>query len=313
MLMDESAPPTVSVLMPVYNAERYVAEAVESILAQTFTDFEFIIIDDGSTDGSLGILRDYAARDRRINLVSRENRGFSATLNEGLQVCRAELVARMDADDIALPDRLHHQVPFMRDHPEVSVCGTDIYWTDDNACLLRRERVRTSHDDIMAALRMSLVLGICHPTAILRKSIVNRLGGYRHELCPAEDQDLWFRCAEVSRLANISIPLLKYRMHSASMCGSSGDRLPAIGQLVVELHDERVRVGSDRLMRGEPVVVPRGIDSSEAGPSRHRTWAWWALGSGYVNTARKHAFATLRAAPFSPASWRVMACALRGY
>src|SRR4051812_4814918 len=101
-----TSPPPISVLMPVYNAERYVAEAIESILAQSPGDFEFIIIDDGSKDGSLAILERYAARDPRIRLVSRPNTGIVKALNQGLEMASGELVARMDADDIALPGRL---------------------------------------------------------------------------------------------------------------------------------------------------------------------------------------------------------------
>src|SRR5262249_45977834 len=111
-------PPLISVCMPVHNAERFVGEAVESILGQTLRDFEFLIIDDGSTDGSTRILRDSAARDPRIRLTCRSNRGLVATLNELVDQARGEFIARMDADDIALPDRFLRQVDYLRRHPE---------------------------------------------------------------------------------------------------------------------------------------------------------------------------------------------------
>ncbi|MBI5094602.1 MAG: glycosyltransferase family 2 protein [Candidatus Hydrogenedentes bacterium] len=113
-----SAAPAVSVVMSVYNGERYLAEAIESILGQTYRDFEFIIIDDGSTDESLKIVEGYASRDNRIRLVSRPNRGLAAALNDGIEIARAPIIARMDADDVSLPKRFEKQMLYMAQHPE---------------------------------------------------------------------------------------------------------------------------------------------------------------------------------------------------
>src|SRR5512135_2066099 len=118
--------PAVSVMMPVYNAQRYVAEAIESILAQTFTDFEFLIIDDGSTDGSLPILERYARRHDRIRLISRANTGYLVALNEMLGIARGEFIARMDADDIALPERFERQLCYLADHPGCVMVGSRV-------------------------------------------------------------------------------------------------------------------------------------------------------------------------------------------
>jgi glycosyltransferase involved in cell wall biosynthesis len=123
--------PAISVLMPVYNTERYVAEAVESILAQTFRNFEFLIIDDGSTDRSLSILKRYAERDPRIYLVSRPNTGYVIALNEMLAMARGEFIARIDADDIALPERFEVQVAYLREHPEVVCLGSKVQFIDE--------------------------------------------------------------------------------------------------------------------------------------------------------------------------------------
>src|SRR3954452_3787995 len=118
--------PKVSVAMPVYNSERYLAKAVESILAQTFTDFEFLIVDDGSTDASRAILENYAARDQRIKLVSRPNTGYLIALNEMLERSLGYYVARMDADDVALPQRFERQVKYLDDHPECVLLGSRV-------------------------------------------------------------------------------------------------------------------------------------------------------------------------------------------
>src|SRR5688572_25740567 len=119
----ESAPPTVSVVMTVYNTERYVREAVESILGQTFRDFEFIIIDDGSTDSAPAILREYADRDPRIRLVSRPNTGIVRAANEGIALARGNYLARMDSDDVALPHRFEKQVRYLNEHPACVLVG----------------------------------------------------------------------------------------------------------------------------------------------------------------------------------------------
>ena len=118
--------PRVSVALPVHNCERYVAEAIESILAQTFTDFEFLIVDDGSTDGTLPILNRFAARDSRIRVISRPNTGIVGALNEILGLARADLVARMDADDVALPVRFERQVRYLDEHPECVMVGSRV-------------------------------------------------------------------------------------------------------------------------------------------------------------------------------------------
>ena len=128
--------PSVSICMPVYNTKRYVAEAVESILAQTFGDFEFIIIDDGSTDGSRAILERYAKQDDRIRLISRPNTGIVGARNEALGLARGELIAVMDSDDVALPERFEVQVAYLREHPECVVVGSRALIIDPDGCAL---------------------------------------------------------------------------------------------------------------------------------------------------------------------------------
>ena len=131
--------PSVSVCMPVYNTERYVAEAVESILAQTLGDFEFVIIDDGSTDGSRAILEPYAKQDDRIRLISRPNTGIIGARNEALGLAKGELIAVMDSDDVALPERFEVQVAYLREHPEVVCLGSKVQCIDEAGRFLYEE------------------------------------------------------------------------------------------------------------------------------------------------------------------------------
>src|SRR4051812_44688990 len=130
----------VSILMPAYNAERYVAEAVASVLAQTHRDFELLAIDDGSTDGTLGILQSFAATDPRVRILSHENTGMGRALNAALERCRHEWVARMDADDVMVPDRLERQLAFVAERPGLVVCSTLVRYIDEGGSVIGQNR-----------------------------------------------------------------------------------------------------------------------------------------------------------------------------
>src|SRR4051794_6460824 len=178
--------PAVSIIMAVYNAEEFLAAAVESILAQTFRDFEFIVIDDGSTDRSAELLRKYAEKDNRLRLISRPNKGLTASLNEGVQLARGELIARMDADDVARADRLQIQVDYLRAHPEVVLLGGAYELIDGAGRMLTT--IRPPSDD--ATLQEHALSGrtpICHPLAMMRRDAVIRAGGYDEEFKVAQD------------------------------------------------------------------------------------------------------------------------------
>jgi len=211
-----SGAPTISVLMPVYNAERYVAEAVESILNQTLGDFEFLIIDDGSTDRSLKILQRYAVEDSRIKLISRPNTGYVVALNELLALARGEFIARMDADDVALPQRFAQQVALLRREPAV-VCVGGAQDKIDEAGRVLIHHQDPLHDAEIQRMALCGKVPINHPSATIRREAVLRVGGYDESLCPSEDLDLWLRLGEIGKLANLPETVLKYRQHTNSV------------------------------------------------------------------------------------------------
>src|SRR5688500_15808321 len=151
-----SSPPAVSCVMTVFNTERYLREAVESILAQTLADFEFIIIDDGSTDASPQILREYAARDSRIRLVSRPNTGIVKAANEGIGMARAKYLARMDSDDVSLPHRFATQVKYLDEHPDCVLVGTSFMYTDPHGVPVAHGDQKRTHEEIEAQLLTAL-------------------------------------------------------------------------------------------------------------------------------------------------------------
>jgi glycosyltransferase involved in cell wall biosynthesis len=202
--------PAISVLMSVYNGGRHLYGATQSILMQRFTDFEFLILNDGSTDDSSVILQELAAGDARIKLIERENRGLVASLNELVMAASAPLIARMDCDDIALDTRLEKQIAFMRAHPEIGVLGTNTHELDDDD---RLYACTDLHATDAAGLRAALATGspICHPSVLMRTELVRSVGGYREAFRHAEDYDLWLRLSEISNLTNLPDRLLLYR------------------------------------------------------------------------------------------------------
>jgi len=205
-----------TVLLPVYSGGGYLAAAIESILQQDEPDFEFLIIDDCSLDGSADVIRGYAATDQRIRAIFHErNSGLAATLNEGLANTRCELVARMDQDDEALPHRLSTQLRFMNARPDVAVAGAFVYHMGRTPAYDRLVKLPVEHPEIVAALSKENC--IYHPSVMLRKSPILALGGYRPEYKNSEDYNLWLRTAKQHRLANIPVPLLRYRFSTDGM------------------------------------------------------------------------------------------------
>jgi glycosyltransferase involved in cell wall biosynthesis len=292
--------------MPVYNGARYLAEAVESILAQTHRDFEFVIVDDGSTDASPAMLDAYARRDARVRIVRRPNSGIVGALNDAIAESRAPLLARMDADDVALPDRLAKQVAYLREHPGCVALGARVTGIDPYGCVLFESEHKLAHDEIDAELLNGVGWAIVHPVSMLRRAAVERVGGYRTEWQYVEDLDLFLRLAETGKLANLPDRLLRYRQHTESI-----NRTRAAQQAL--LADACVRAAYRR--RGRPVpdgwkFVPKPKPSK---PQQLQTWAWRAMKAGNVPVARKHAVALWKAAPLSVESWRTLLCAMRGH
>ena len=211
-----SSGPAISVVLPVYNAEAYVSEAVESILAQSFTDFELIAINDGSTDGSGAILRELAARDTRIVLVERPNDGLVSALNEGIESARAEFIARMDADDVAMPERFALQHARMVKEPELAVLGSLIRWMDRAGNIIELANQPLTPKAIARCLEQGCP--VAHPTVMMRRGAVLKVGGYRKAFPHAEDYDLWLRMSDLGyAIANLPQPLLNYREHGANV------------------------------------------------------------------------------------------------
>lgn len=228
------AAPLVSVVMPVYNGAKYLAESINSILGQRFTHFEFIIIDDGSTDKSPQIIKYYAERDSRIRFRIRSNRGISATLNESIQMSNGEFIARMDQDDVSHPNRLAVQCEFMQSHTEVVVLGSAVQFMDvagDAICTY----IPPKTDEILR--RLFPDSPFIHPSVMIRKSAL-----LSSELYPeamkwgGEDVILFGKLSHRGNLHNLSEPLLNYRL----VPGSMSRKPPAFRRLLTHVISEEI-------------------------------------------------------------------------
>ncbi len=206
--------PRVSVVMSMFNGKAFLQAAIESILGQTFGDFEFIIIDDGSTDGSAEMVRGYT--DPRIRLVRQENRGIPAALNRGLELASGEYVARQDADDISHPERFARQVRFLDAHPEIAVLGTASLLIDPQGRPFSSFRTFTRHERLVA----ELLRGVCplmHGSVMSRREALLAVGGYKPIFSHAQDVELWLRMSGQYRLANLRDILYQQRKHDNSI------------------------------------------------------------------------------------------------
>jgi glycosyltransferase involved in cell wall biosynthesis len=203
--------------MSVFNAEEYLAEAIESILNQTYSNLEFIIIDDGSTDSSLMIFQKYAEEDQRIRIIINEkNIGLAKSLNNGIDISRGMYIARMDADDISLPDRFHKQVSYLDDHPEVYVVGGQF------AFIGAPSNYISNHAIEKELLRWHMLLNysvIAHPTAMIRRQALVSAGNYPENYIYAQDRALWTRLYMLSEypIANLPDTLIYYRKHEGNV------------------------------------------------------------------------------------------------
>jgi len=298
--------PVVSVVMPVYDAQAYLGLALDSILAQTFSDFELIAVDDGSRDSSLAILERHAARDPRLRVIARPHAGVVATRNVALAEARANWVAVMDADDVAHPERLARQVAHLRSHPEVLALGAGVEIIDPDGWPIRRLKVPLDHAAIDAALMRGRGEALVHPVVMFRRDAMLAAAGYREGCDSVEDLDLYLRLAERGHLANLPETLLQYRHHLRKSTYEKGSEHRRIVNVV--LRDARLRRGLGAAAGFE--LPPAASDTPAID-----YWCEWvrqAVIGGNLATARKYAFAVLRQEPRRLRSWQLLLRALLG-
>lgn len=205
----------VSILMPVYNAEKYLSMAIESMLCQSFKDFEFIIVDDASGDASWRIVKEFAKKDKRLKIIrNSKNLRTTKTLNIGLKKAKGKYIVRMDADDWSYPERIERQVRFMEKHPSIGVSGGVIEICDEDLKILNKRGYPLTDKKVREKIfRYS---PFAHPATIWRAEVLKKVGGYNENLPLSQDYELYFRIGHVSKFGNLEKTLLKLRTHSDS-------------------------------------------------------------------------------------------------
>lgn len=284
--------PLVTVLMPAYNSEAFVGEAVASMLAQTFTDFELLVIDDGSTDSTGAVLE--AIRDPRLRLVSNPyNIGLIRTLNRGLELATGHYVARMDADDVSVPERLERQVEFLESHTEVDVLGTMANLINESGEAIGNiSDYPTDADDVRADLLRECCL--IHPTVMFRRDVVRAVGGYDPGAPHAEDYDLWLRLSDDHGIANLPEKLVSYRLHRNQVSVRNVATQNRVAQRCRSAALRRRAARGEDVRNVEPVV--------HASLWRRLTATECTLGLDYLNWARVYWMMRMPAMAFSLAA-----------
>jgi glycosyltransferase involved in cell wall biosynthesis len=297
--------PRISVVLPAYNAQRFILKSVNSVLSQTFADFECIIIDDGSTDRTASMIGSLARRDPRVKQLAVPHGGIVAALNAGVTVARGEFIARMDADDVCLPARFARQVEFLDAHPDYVAVGSKVMLTDPYDSSLWEIDVQSEHEEIDKDLMRGNGWALFHPTALIRRKALLQVGAYRPEYQWSEDIDLFLRLSEIGKLANLQEALLRYRQHFSS-----------VNRTKLEIQLRRSEAVLTEAYRRRGLTAPSAFNL-DLGPrlteyDQTRAWCQRALIIRNLSAARRHALAMVRLAPMKYEPWTLVYHAFSG-
>lgn len=260
MIMEN--PPLLSVLMPVYNGREFLKPAIDSILAQTFRDFELIIVNDGSTDDTQRIIESY--KDSRIVAIQQQNQGVARSLNNGLDIARGKYVRRHDADDVSTPDSFKIQIDFLEKNPGyVMVCNQQAFMTASGRVAMKYRvpnemffNGRKIVDLDFSHFSMESSSPVVHGTACYRREEVLKAGKYRTAFTVSEDNDLWLRLLEDYKIAVLHDCTYFMRLHGTSATQRHADKIKHFRKLLIDYSLQRRTSGTDPIMRGEPVPPP---------------------------------------------------------
>ncbi len=304
---EEDGNPSVSVVMTVFNAVEYLDEAIDSVLQQTFSDFELIIINDGSTDKSLEKLQQWEKKDKRISVFDQNNKGRAESRNRGLDLANTNYVAMMDADDIATPNRLQLCYEYLKHNSDVVAVSGQFETICMYGVQLNRSSEPLEHTEIEQSLLQDLGASFIQGASMMRKEVVIKVGGYDSSYELGEDTDLFLRIALEGKLKNLPDVLLSYRKHPASITSSDNE-------LLIPNCIERVK----------KAWVARGLTLNknfehwlEKAPNLSAQqqllwWGWNALNKGRVDVSRRYAMKLMLSYPFNKEQYRFVFCAIRG-
>jgi glycosyltransferase involved in cell wall biosynthesis len=299
-------PPTVSVVMSVYNSARYLARSIESILTQDGVTFEFIIINDGSTDNSRDILARYAAQDQRIRVIDQENAGLTRALIRGCKEARGTYIARQDSDDVSLRGRLSRLAEMLRADDGLTFVSSwaDVIGPEDEPLL-----TQTRPDDSKAATNQLLVERIGppgHGSVMFRRTCYEIVGGYRSQFYYAQDSDLWLRLGSVGRLGYAQEVLYQYRVSEESISGALHSHKLPFARLIDELHVARMAGHSEEaILSKAPVAIPRG-QKDKASEARTLYFIGRCLFTRRDRRASTYLRQCLRLTPYKFKAWALL-------
>lgn len=293
--------PLVSILMPVFNCEAYLNESVPSLLKQSYENFELLIIDDGSTDKSLDILKDFAKQDKRIQVYTQENIGITKTLNKLIEYSKGDFLARMDADDRAFPHRLNAQVEYLKDNPTTTAVGSSYELINEIGQPITVIKLPQKHDQI-DTLHLEGHTSMSHPAIMMRKKSVVEVGGYDENIPTAQDIDLWLRLAEIGLLANLPDPLIQYRVHNQSISEKKKD-----------LQTHCINLSRKKAWDRRGIKTPfkevnsdwRPDDSTNSRYLHLLKYGWMAWNSGNKKTCQTYVLRAIRLRPIAISTWKL--------
>jgi glycosyltransferase involved in cell wall biosynthesis len=257
--------PNVTILMPVYNAEAYIQVALDSILGQTYTNFEVLIINDGSTDGTQEVINAYT--DKRIRCIQQENCGVAQSLNNGIDLVNTKYIRRHDADDYSEPDMLATQMEFLQNNSDIDFVSTRCAFMTDRGKVAKEY---TSPDIFYFDKNKDFIIAerslfkpyspIVHGTVLGLTSVFKEMGGYRTAFLTSEDSDLWLRIIEKHKFAILKHPYYHLRLNATSATQRHKSSVVFYRNVCHRFADERMAIGSDPLLRGEPMPIPQKED-----------------------------------------------------
>jgi glycosyltransferase involved in cell wall biosynthesis len=254
--------PSISVLMSVYNNEQYVCEAIQSVLNQSYDDYELIVVNDGSTDKSKAIIDQYRQKNHRIHVIEHENRGLTPSLNIGLKACRGNFIARMDGDDICHSKRLEKQLQAFKENPKLVLVGSEVELIDEAGREVGPRGHQSAHDAIRRQLLQGNGGALTHPAVMFRRSAAVEVGGYDERFLNTQDLDFFLRLSEVGEVENLKEPLLKWRQHSKSINHTQAHLWKKMRMLALSKTIERIGAEQffDQLLPGKSKLAQTGRD-----------------------------------------------------
>ncbi len=300
--------PTVSVVMPVYNAELYIDEAIESILNQTFTEYEFIIIDDGSSDDSFSKICDWQTKDNRIKAIRQENIGRSLTRNRGIKLASSEFIAFMDADDISTPRRLELSYDYLKNNPKAAAVSGGYEYICMYGVPLFKAVIPFEHNEIELKLLHDIGNSFHQSASMVRRTVAEDVGGYNPKHRLGDDVGFFLKVARVGMLHNLDELFLYYRLHPTSIVAQADQSMieNCIDKLKTEWEARNLTMPENftHWLEDGWIEKKKGDDFIR--------WGWNALQKGRIDIARRYAMKSLITVPLKLEVWKLIYCAVRG-